>query len=33
LKTFLVDEKTISHLEKIIQEESLHIEKLKDLRR
>ena len=33
LKTFLVDEKTIGHLEKIIQEESSHIEKLEDLRR
>ena len=33
LKTFLVDEQTILHLEKIIQEESLHIEKLEDLRR
>jgi len=33
LKTFLVDEKTIGHLEKIIQEESSHIEKFEDLRR
>ena len=33
LKTFLVDEKTIDHLEKIIQEESLHIEKFEELRR
>ena len=33
LKTFLVDEKTIGHLEKIILEESSHIEKLEDLRR
>ena len=33
LKTFLVDEQTIEHLEKIIQEESSHIEKLEDLRR
>jgi len=33
LKTFLVDEKTIDHLEKIIQEESSHIEKFKKLRR
>jgi rubrerythrin len=33
LKTFLVDEQTIDHLEKIIQEESLHIEKLKELRK
>jgi rubrerythrin len=33
LKTFLVDEKTIEHLEKIIQEESSHIEKFEDLRR
>jgi rubrerythrin len=31
LKTFLVDEKTIDHLEKIIQEEFSHIEKLEDL--
>jgi rubrerythrin len=31
LKTFLVDEKTIRHLEKIIQEESSHIDKLEDL--
>ena len=33
LKTFLVDEQTIDHLEKIIQEESSHIEKLENLRR
>ena len=33
LKTFLVDERTIDHLGKIIQEESLHIEKLKELRK
>jgi len=33
LKTFLVDEKTIDHLEKIIQEESSHIEKFEELRR
>ena len=32
LKTFLVDEKTIEHLEKIIREEASHIEKLEDLR-
>ena len=32
LKTFIVDEKTIDHLEKIIQEESSHIEKLEELR-
>ena len=33
LKTFLVDEKTIEHLEKIIREEASHIEKLDNLRR
>jgi rubrerythrin len=33
LKTFLVDEKTIEHLEKIIQEESSHMENFKNLRR
>lgn len=33
LKTFLVDEKTIDHLDKIIQEESSHIEKFEELRR
>jgi len=33
LKTFLVDEKAIEHLEKIIREEASHIEKLEDLRR
>ncbi|MGD9105648.1 MAG: ferritin family protein [Desulfobacterales bacterium] len=33
LKTFLVDEKTIDYLEKIIHEESSHIEKLEELRR
>ena len=32
LKTFLLDEKTIEHLEKIIREEASHVEKLKDLR-
>ena len=32
LKTFLVDEKTIEQLEKIIREEASHIEKLEDLR-
>ena len=33
LKTFLVDEKTIEHLEKIIREESSHIQKIDELRR
>ena len=33
LKTFIVDEKTIEHLEKIIEEESSHIQKLKELRK
>jgi rubrerythrin len=33
LKTFLVDEQTINHLEKIIQEESSHIQRLKELGR
>ena len=33
LKTFLLDEKTIDHLEKIIQEESSHIKKFEDLRK
>lgn len=33
LKTFLVDEKTIEHLEKIIQEEASHIQKIDELRR
>ena len=32
LKTFLVDEKTIEHLEKIIREEASHIEKFENLR-
>ncbi|RZB35361.1 MAG: hypothetical protein SRB2_03159 [Desulfobacteraceae bacterium Eth-SRB2] len=32
LKTFLVDEKTIEHLEKIIREEGSHIEKFENLR-
>jgi rubrerythrin len=32
LKTFLLDQKTVEHLEKIIREERSHIEKLKDLR-
>jgi rubrerythrin len=32
LKTFLVDEKTIKHLEKIIREEASHIEKLDNFR-
>jgi len=32
LKTFLVDEKTIEHLEKIIREEGSHIEKFDNLR-
>ena len=31
LKTFLVDEKTIEHLEKIIREEASHIQRLEDL--
>ncbi len=33
LKTFLMDEKTIDHLEKIIREESSHIEKLEGFRK
>ena len=33
LKTFLTDDATVDHLEKIIQEETLHIQKLEDLRR
>ncbi len=32
LKTFLVDEKTIEHLEKIIREEASHVEKFESLR-
>jgi rubrerythrin len=32
LRTFLVDEKTIEHLEKIIREEASHIEKFENLR-
>lgn len=33
LKTFLTDAATVDHLEKIIQEETLHIQDLEDLRR